>query len=201
MLKLFYTAFLLTALTSSYAQDLHQVEIKKWQEEHDAEFADSEKSPLEKKDLKKFKGLDYFPIDAKYRVTATFMLTPNEAPFSMPTSTSRLPLYAKYGIATFTIDGQNFSLPLYKSQDPFIKEEYKNHLFLPFTDLTNGKESYGGGRYIDMTIPEGDTLVIDFNKSYNPYCAYSGKYSCPIPPKDNFLNTEIKAGVMTWKEH
>ncbi len=79
--------------------------------------------------------------------------------------------------------------------------DFENYLFLPFTDLTNGNGTYGGGRYIDLEIPKGDTMVIDFNKSYNPYCAYNGKYSCPIPPKENDLNIAIKAGVKNYSKH
>ena len=81
-------------------------------------------------------------------------------------------------------------------------EEYKNHLFLPFTDLSNGEKSYTGGRFIDLEIPNSDVIVIDFNKAYNPYCAYSPDYSCPIPPAENHLNVNILAGVMKpKKEH
>ena len=76
-----------------------------------------------------------------------------------------------------------------------ITPGYENSLFVPFTDLTNGKETYGGGRYMDVEIPEGDSIVLDFNKAYNPYCAYSTNYSCPIPPKENDLPISINAGL------
>jgi uncharacterized protein (DUF1684 family) len=74
------------------------------------------------------------------------------------------------------------------------QKEYKKYLFIPFRDLTSGKESYGGGRYIDTEIPAGETLILDFNRAYNPYCAYSHRYSCPIPPEENTLKVEIRAG-------
>jgi uncharacterized protein (DUF1684 family) len=73
--------------------------------------------------------------------------------------------------------------------------------FLPFTDETNGMESYGGGRYIDLNVPKGNKLIIDFNSAYNPYCAYNDKYSCPIVPRENYLKTRIEAGVKTFKKH
>ena len=79
--------------------------------------------------------------------------------------------------------------------DLIKKDGYKDYLFLPFSDLTCGKDSYIGGRYIDMRIPKSNTVLIDFNKAYNPYCAYSYKYSCPIVPLDNDLDIEILAGV------
>lgn len=200
-MKLFSTFLFLTICNICAAQSDFETSISKWQHELNVEFADPEESPLEKKDLKKFKKLDFFPIDEKYNVVATFMRTPNEAPFNMPTSTDRLPIYVKYGVATFTLDGKEMQLSVYQNQALSLKEEYKDYLFIPFTDQTNGLASYGGGRYLDVTIPESDTLMINFNKAYNPYCAYSGRYSCPIPPRENDLDVEIKAGVLAWKEH
>ncbi|MBP7982432.1 MAG: DUF1684 domain-containing protein, partial [Kaistella sp.] len=74
---------------------------------------------------------------------------------------------------------------------------YEDYLFLPFRDETNGKETYGGGKYIDLRIPDGNEIVIDFNQSYQPYCAYNAyDYSCPIVPEENFLPLRIEAGVM-----
>ena len=84
------------------------------------------------------------------------------------------------------------------SNSPFFlmkTQEYKDYLFFPFTDLTNGEESYSGGRYIDLHIPEGEEIVIDFNKAYNPYCAYASGFSCPIVPKENHLSLRITAGI------
>jgi hypothetical protein len=75
------------------------------------------------------------------------------------------------------------------------KEGYEDFLFLPFNDYTNGNETYGGGRYLDLRIPDGSTIILDFNKAYNPYCAYTDRYSCPVPPKENSITTYIYAGV------
>ena len=77
--------------------------------------------------------------------------------------------------------------------------DYFDYLFLPFLDLTNGKTTYSGGRYIDLRIPEGDTIIIDFNKAFNPYCAYSHHYSCPVVPSENYLDFEVRAGVKKFK--
>ncbi|MEN9982014.1 MAG: hypothetical protein RL542_1801, partial [Bacteroidota bacterium] len=126
--------------------------------------------------------------------------TENELPFEMKTSTDRKPVYVKYGEAHFTIDGQSFKLNIYRNIELSKKEQYKDYLFLPFSDLTCGNESYIGGKYIDMKIPKGDTIVIDFNTSYNPYCAYSPKYSCPKVPLENDLKIEIRAGVKKFHE-
>ena len=188
---------------SSCAQEKEQThveEIEQFQYELNVYYSDKKTSPLKKKDLKKFKKLSFFQIDDSFRVVANFERTPNEPIFEMQTSTERLPLYAQYGIATFTIDEKEFSLRLYKSQESKLNPEYADNLFLPFTDLTNGNETYGAGRYIDLKIPESNTIIIDFNKAYNPYCAYNEEYSCPFPPRENDLDIEIKAGVLSFKK-
>jgi len=169
--------------------------IKDFQFELNTKYADKENSPLTKKDLKKFKSLDFFPIDSTYKIVAKFVRTPNETPFEMTTTTSRKSIEVKYGEVHFTLNNTPLKLNIYQNQELKLEEEYKNYLFLPFTDLSNSNGSYGGGRYIDLEIPEGNTIVIDFNRAYNPYCAYNEKYSCPIPPRENNLSVAIKAGV------
>ncbi|MBN8641479.1 MAG: DUF1684 domain-containing protein [Flavobacteriales bacterium] len=168
---------------------------KEFQEELNRDYADSTKSPLTDADLKVFKELDFFPIDEKFIIKAQFKRTKKTKVFKMKTSTSRTPEYKKYGELHFTIDGKEYQLNVYQSIDLSKKEEYKNYLFLPFSDLTNGKESYIGGRYIDMKIQDAKVWEIDFNKAYNPYCAYNHKYSCPIVPLENDLEVAILAGV------
>lgn len=168
---------------------------EKFQAELNQSFSDSLKSPLIKEDFKDFKGLDFFPLNEKFIVEATFVRTKKEKSFAMKTTTSRTPLYVKYGELIFSIDGKEFKLNVYKNIDLSTKPGYKDYLFLPFSDLTCGKESYIGGRYIDMRIQKGKKWIIDFNKAYNPYCAYNYKYSCPIVPLENDLDIEILAGV------
>jgi uncharacterized protein len=169
--------------------------VEKFQNELNAEYADAKTSPLLPEDLKVFKSLDFYPVNEKFFVVAQFIRTENEQPFEMKTSTDRKPVYVKYGEAHFNINGQFFKLNIYRNIELSKKEQYKDHLFLPFSDLTCGSESYIGGKYIDLKIPQGDTIVIDFNTSYNPYCAYSPKYSCPKVPLENDLKIEIRAGV------
>lgn len=169
--------------------------VEKFQKELNAEYADAKTSPLLPDDLKVFKSLDFYPANEKFFVVAKFIRTENELPFEMKTSTDRKPVYVKYGEAHFNIDGQFFKLNIYRNIELSKKEQYKDYLFLPFSDLTCGSESYIGGKYIDLKIPQGDTIVIDFNTSYNPYCAYSPKYSCPKVPLENDLKIEIRAGV------
>lgn len=176
------------------------VAVGKFQKDLNTEYADAKTSPLMVEDLEVFKTLDFYPINEKFFVIAKFVRTENEKQFEMKTSTDRKPMYAKYGEAHFEIDGKSFQLNIYRNIELSKREEYKDYLFLPFSDLTCGKESYIGGKYIDMKTPTGDTIAIDFNTSYNPYCAYNHKYSCPKVPLENDLKIEIKAGVMKFHD-
>ena len=169
--------------------------VEKFQKELNSEYADAKTSPLTADDLAKFKSLDFYPINEKAFVVAKFIRTEDEKPFKMQTSTARKPMYVKYGEAHFQLEGKELKLNIYRNIELSQKEEYKDHLFLPFSDLNSGKESYIGGKYIDLKIPAGNTIVIDFNLSYNPYCAYNYKYSCPKVPLENDLAVEINAGV------
>ncbi len=172
-----------------------------FQDELNKEFASEEESPLTPKDFKIFKELDFFDIDTTYSVTAKFVRTPYETPFIMKTTTDREPIYVKFGEAHFTLQEKEWILNIYQNQGLKTQSEYEDYLFLPFTDLTNGETSYGGGRFIDLKIPEGDIILIDFNMAYNPYCAYSARYSCPIPPEENHLELEIPVGVKKYSKH
>lgn len=170
----------------------------KYHEQLNKEYADPSESPLTPKDLKKFKSLDFYPVNMAYCVEAKFVRTPDEKPFAMATTTDRKPMYVKYGELYFTLQGKQCKLDIFQNIDLSKKEEFKNYLFLPFTDFTSGNGSYGGGRYIDLQKPDTDKMMIDFNTAYNPYCAYNHKYSCPIPPAQNDLQVEVKAGVKAY---
>ncbi|WP_159581371.1 DUF1684 domain-containing protein [Marinoscillum sp. 108] len=198
--------YLICALFLGYglttlAQSTYEAEIRQWQKELNEEFSDPDSSPLTAKEIKKFKGLEFYPINEAYRVEATLEILQNQQPFTIPTSSQQQKVFVKYAIARFELLGQAFEFPLYQSLQLQQSEEYKDYLFAPFTDETNGFETYGGGRYMDLRIPEGNTLMIDFNKAYNPSCAYSPNYNCPIPPRENDLTLEVKAGVKAWEDH
>ncbi|MBI1222092.1 MAG: DUF1684 domain-containing protein [Bacteroidetes bacterium] len=167
----------------------------------DHEFRNKDHSPLSPSDRKHFEGLRYFAYDTDYLVVAKFERTPDGRPFQMQTTTERLPRYVKYGVLHFTLEGKELRLSVYQNLDLIQRAGYENYLFIPFNDSTNGFESYGGGRYLDIQGPLGDTVIIDFNRAYNPYCAYNSRYSCPIPPQENNLPLRIEAGVLSWKEH
>jgi len=189
-------------ISVSYGQEgKSEKDALKFQSKLNKEFASSEKSPLTKEDLKNFKSLEFFPVDSNFRVTAQIKFHKDSKPFKMKTTTDRLPVYTLYATATFNIKGVAFELEIYQNQKLLLTDDFEDYLFLPFTDKTNAVTSYGGGRYIDLNIPEGDTIIIDFNKAYNPYCAYNGKYSCPIPPKVNHMDIEVNVGVKAYGEH
>jgi len=195
-MKTILTLVFLMLLNFGFGQEkFDRTSVENFQKELNTEYADAKTSPLMAEDLAVFKALDFYPINEKFFVTAKFIRTEDEKPFEMKTSTDRKPLYVKYGEAHFMIDGKSFQLNVYRNIELSKKEEYKDYLFLPFSDLTSGKESYIGGKYIDMKTPKGETIIIDFNTSYNPYCAYNPKYSCPKVPLENDLNIEIRAGV------
>jgi uncharacterized protein (DUF1684 family) len=172
-----------------------------FQRELNAQFADSEESPLTEEDWLTFESLEFFPVDTAYRVSARLEFHEDSKPFAMQTTTDRLPIYKLYATARFQLKGKDCSLEIYQNQDLVKDPEHSDYLFLPFTDRTNGDSSYGGGRYIDLTIPEGEEITIDFNQSYNPYCAYNSEFSCPIPPRANDLDLEIRAGVKAYGDH
>jgi uncharacterized protein (DUF1684 family) len=175
-----------------------------YQQELNASYKDATKSPLKKKDLRTFKGLDFFPVDATFVVIAKLTKTANAPTFEMATTTDRKPLYKEYGVLNFQLKGKDCALTIYQSQDDLRDEEYKDYLFLPFTDDTSGNESYGGGRYMDAMITDeksDGTIELNFNNTYNPYCAYNDKYSCPLTPRKNHLNIEIKAGIKVFEKH
>ncbi len=167
-----------------------------FQAELNEDYKDPKKSPLPKDEIADFKGLNFFPVDNKYRIEAQFVRLDGTITLEMPTTKGRKALYDIYALAIFELEGNKYMLRIYQSHRLRDDKEYKDYLFLPFTDLTNGEGSYGGGRYMDVQVPRGNTIILDFNKSYNPYCAYSDNYSCPIPPKENHIDVAIHAGVM-----
>lgn len=168
--------------------------LKTYREQYKHDFLDDERSPIKEKENLQF--IQFFDADEVYRITANFMKTEEAKPFEMATMNGKTKTYVEYGTLSFSLHEKNLKLKIYQSIALMNNPEYKDHLFLPFTDLTNGEESYAGGRYIDLMMQDihDNKFVIDFNKAYNPYCAYSSGYSCPKPPEENNLPVKILAG-------
>ncbi len=173
----------------------YELSIQKERDQKNSEFKLIETSPLDSEKISDFDGLNYFDVDSTFRTIAIF--EKNEKPDSivMATSTGEPRKGFKIGKAEFSIGEKELSLSVYllQTRKGLLDSTY---YFIPFTDETSGKESYVAGRYIDIHGPlnDNDTFSLDFNSAYNPYCNYSHRYSCPIPPKENHLNFEIKAG-------
>jgi uncharacterized protein len=161
-----FTALSFAAPAQSAYKDSVQQYVKDYIEKHEV---------VKGGDRKK---LQFFPVDPAYRVVARFEKKDNSSWFLMPASGPIKKLYRVYGVIHFTVNDTAARLNIYQSQDLLQSTEYRNYLFLPFTDATTGNETYHGGRYIDLKMDDirDNRVIIDFNKAYNPYCAYvSGK--------------------------
>lgn len=172
----------------SYADSIYQ-----WRQQYKEEFLADAHSPLKAADTG---FLRFFEPDAAYCVPAVFTATPSAKPFDIATHSGKTKKYQQYGTLRFEIDRKLYTLAVYQGVDLIKRPELKDHLFIPFNDLTNYEETYGGGRYIDLRTGDivNGRVRLDFNKCYNPYCAFAGGYSCPIPPDENKLQVAIRAG-------
>lgn len=193
-MKKAFLLFGLISMTLVFGQSKFE-SAQKFQDELDMEFGDNETSPLTMEDYVKFEALPFFEIDTNYVVTAQLELTPDDSVITLATSTERLAKYRRYAIARFKLNGSEHQLNVYESMRLKNNPKYQNYLFLPYKDHTNGDETYGGGRYIELEKNDSMEMVIDFNRSFNPYCAYNDKYSCPVVPQENSLETKVEAGV------
>lgn len=184
------SAYAATAQTYADSIALHR---KKYKEELLAET----RQPIKPAEIG---NISFFPANAKYRLVADFKETVGSKPFMIATHSGKQKPYKEYGTITFTLDGEQHTLHAYQSVDLVKNDAYKDHVFVPFHDRTNYESSYGGGRYIDLSVTDihNGKIVLDFNKCYNPYCAYSEGFNCPIPPDENSLHIEIPAGEKTF---
>jgi len=159
----------------------------------DAEFSDPVTSPIPESEIPAFSGLNYFPVDPGLRLAARFEPSENTALFRMPAFNGEFIDFSKYGYLTYqTPEDTEVRVSLYQRED--IGELGKTFALIPFRDHTNGETTYPGGRYVELTLPLADPPLIDFNRASNPYCAYDTTYSCPIPPKENWLDFAVQAG-------
>ena len=186
-------------LTFEITAQKYQETIIKHRQEYKEAFLKNEGSPVKAEGMQYF---DFFEPDSMFRVKCVFTKTNSPDTFIIPTVDGKQKEYFKYGILSFEIKGEKLQLNAYQSLALMRIPKYKNYLFIPFKDSTSGKETYGGGRYLDIetTDIQGDTVILDFNKAYNPYCAFGDGFSCPIPPKENHLKAKIEAGEKNFKK-
>lgn len=138
-----------------------------------------------------FQRLDYFPPNKEFAITAKFIKNNNADSVNLITNMGEAQTYLIYGEASFNVNGLDCTLQL-------LYLASGGELFIPFIDATSGNSTYGAGRYLAAYIPIGDEIILDFNKAYNPYCAYVDAFSCPFPPKANILKATIEAGEKTY---
>lgn len=189
----FSSLIIIFGCTSQFSRYRH--EISKFRTERYEKIALAEKRPFNKEDIKHIK---FYEIKDAYKCKCTLELVEKAKPFEMPTYSNSTQPYVKYAIATCPLLSKELKLTIYKSlrQLPV----YADYLFLPFKDQTNDDTTYGGGRYLDFKSKDivNGILTVDFNKAYNPYCAYSDGFNCPIPPLENHLETRIEAGELDY---
>jgi uncharacterized protein len=177
-----------SVLKTEYLQLMSQ-----YREDHIRSVTSGNNTPLKPEDSP---FLHFYPVNSIYKVTCLVKTDENARPFEMPTYSGITRSYIKYAACECRINNVVIRPELYKNLTQPANPLYRNLLFLPFKDETNGAETYGGGRYINLEISDivNGKITIDFNKAYNPYCAYSEGYNCPIPPKANHFNISIPAG-------
>jgi hypothetical protein len=172
-------------------------EVRKWRAEKDAFMRGSSQSPVPEAQRAAFPPLLYFPIDPSYRTPASLDNLPNGPVVEMPTSTGQVRKMRRVGRLSFTLKGRQLTLTAFVEAD----ENDMRRLFVPFGDLSNGTETYPGGRYLDLDRTATGIYDVDFNKAYNPFCYYNPSYDCPIPPAENRLDLPIRAGEKLAKSH
>lgn len=183
---------------SVFSDSSYVATIRKERREKNMSFRGSKGSPLEDTDRATFDSLAYFPPDIIYRVDADYKVFSRPDTVQMPLTTGEAEPYLKFGQASFTLEGQRHSLFLYLKVNTT-----DSSLFVPFTDQTNGSETYEGGRFLDVEKPAPDAglITLDFNKAYNPYCVYNYNYSCPVPPRANRLAIAVRAGEKAYAKN
>ncbi len=183
--------FVLGNVNLVFAQDEYAASILKFRQQRENDFRNPQQTPIPPKKLGEFRGLLWYEVNDEFKIEARFVSISNSPRFEMPTfGNVRTIPHTKYGEVYFTWRGRDYKLNVYQNE---IYQKSK-FLFIPFLDLTNQKETYRGGRYLDFDYPKSEKVMIDFNLAYNPDCAYNEKYACPIPPEENRIESFIRAG-------
>jgi uncharacterized protein (DUF1684 family) len=175
-------------------------EVETLRREKDRFFMESPHSPVPPEERARFTGLKYYPYTPQFvfQVRLKDLESPEEVVMSTSVGGEEV-LYHKVGYFEFEVDDMIQRLYVYRSAHEH--EEGHPTLFIPFRDATSGRETYGAGRYLEVEVNPSGEYILDFNLAYNPYCAYSEAYICPLPPPDNWLRVEIRAGEKNYKEH
>jgi hypothetical protein len=168
----------------------HEDDIALWRANQDRFMRESGQSPVPPERRASFPPLNYYPIDEQYRVPASLKVVRSDLAIEMPTSTGLRRQMRRIGTLAFTLKGEPMTLTAFVD----ATENDMRRLFVPFGDLTNGNETYPGGRYLDLERTATGIYDLDFNRAYNPFCYFNSNYDCPLPPKENRLKTPVRAG-------
>ncbi|MEM8898559.1 MAG: DUF1684 domain-containing protein [Bacteroidota bacterium] len=191
----YFSLLICFAIPFAQAQNSYVEEVLTHRKDKDEKYADKAKSPVPDEYLTEFGGLNYFEVDSSFKVRATLERFEKPSPHTFNTTKAKKKrTYILYGTVHFMMKGKKSKLTIYYAPISGPLRKKQKMLFLPFRDQTNGVSTYGGGRYLEIEDPEGDELVLDFNKAYNPYCAYGGDFACVVPPRDNLIEVEVMAG-------
>ncbi len=182
----------LYSFTGSQDQSAYADKIQAERDSKDQFMRTSQESPFANDSTAAFTGLRYYPVDIRYKVTATLTPITNKQVVLLATNDGKEQRYVQYAYADFDLGGYHNRLLILEMID---MGPFRGKLFLAFGDETSAVETYGAGRYLDLNKVQGaNTVTLDFNLAYNPYCAYSDKFSCPLPPRENLLKVAIRAG-------
>lgn len=196
MIKVLLISLSFTVLMCSHQDSVYITEIQKYQQELNKDYLDEYRSPLTKKARKSFQGHEFFPINKAYQVKAEVIKTPESKPFLMAMSTGSNQLYRRLAILRFNLNGEPYELEAYTKARSFGLSMKTTSVLIPIIDKTTGESTYDGGRYLTFSkAPEGDEWILDFNKLFNPYCAYNDEITCPVVPEVNHLSVAIEAGI------
>lgn len=183
-----------STLISGEADETYIVRIEQQREEKGRDMRNAEDSPFAP-DSVQYKGLNYFPIDRNYKIKAKLDLIADKKIVTLPTSDGKKKQYLEFAYAVFDLHNKVHRLLILET----VGGEFDGMLFLAFGDDTSTEETYGAGRYLELEQEGKNTITIDFNLAYNPYCAYTDGYSCPFPPEENLLEVPIRAGEMSYE--
>lgn len=187
-------ALLFFSISSAFSQSNYTKSIQSERDKFEKTLLHTD-SIINSEEQQAIESLNHFAIDSNWVLTAQFKKNKGKS-FEMPTTTSRTPKYRRLGYLHFNHDGKEFKLAVYKNLG-LKGSKYKNYVFVPFKDANAPELTYGGGRYLDLEMTIKDkTVIVDFNKAYNPYCVYSYRYSCPITPEENHIDVKVDAGIM-----
>lgn len=184
------------AMSGGETPEQYQERIEKERERQFKFLKYNAESPLDEEQKKNLVSLDFYPIDPSYKIRAKLVPVEKKVMLQIPMTDGTLERYVKHSYAEFELKGNTHRLLLLQVAD----ETDLRKFFLAFADETSGKETYGGGRFLDVRRDGQNSITIDFNLVYNPYCTYNPDFACPIPPKENILDIPILAGEKNYKE-